>query len=224
MFQAVIFDWDGTLADTRKVIVDSFQKTLLEADLSVSNEYIERRIGIGAAETFREIIRSANRQVDEDLVNRLVERKSQLEIELTSQVKIFPGAIALLEALYGKANMGLASMNNSFVIMHMVHSFNLARFFKVVLTAECIAHSKPNPEIFLKTAQKLDAKPSQCVVLEDSIFGVKAAKTGDMACIGFTTGVYNSQELERQGADLVVSSLNDKRVLYFIQSSDRHLL
>ena len=64
MYQAVIFDWDGTLADTRRVIVLSFQKTLSEANLSVSDEYIERRIGIGAAETFREILRSANMRVE----------------------------------------------------------------------------------------------------------------------------------------------------------------
>ena len=84
MFEAVIFDWDGTLADTRRVIVQSFQKTVHEANLNVTDEYIERRIGIGAADTFRDILRSANMPVDEALVKRLVERKSQIEIELTA--------------------------------------------------------------------------------------------------------------------------------------------
>ena len=63
MFEAVIFDWDGTLGDTRQVIVIAFQATLSEINCRVSDEYIERRIGIGAADTFRDILRSAKMPV-----------------------------------------------------------------------------------------------------------------------------------------------------------------
>jgi beta-phosphoglucomutase len=216
MYKAVIFDWDGTLADTRRVIVLSFQKALNESNLTVSDEYIERRIGIGAAETFREILRSANRQFDEKLIERLVERKSELEIELASQVKLFPGVQDLLGALHGRLNVGLASMNNRSVILHLLEANNLTKYFGTILTAESISRSKPNPEIFLKTAEKLKTSPEQCVVLEDSIFGVKAAKSGGMGCIAVTTGVYSRAELEREKADLVVDSLADERVLCFI--------
>jgi beta-phosphoglucomutase len=216
MYKAVIFDWDGTLADTRQVIDLSFQKTLSESNLSVNDEYIERRIGIGAAETFREILRSANRQVDEGLVERLVERKSEYEIEYARQVKLFQGVRELLGALHGRLNVGLASMNNRSVIAHLLEANNLTRYFETILTAESISHSKPNPEIFLKTAEKLKTSPAQCVVLEDSIFGVKAAKSGGMGCIAVTTGVYSRAELEKENADLVVDSLADKRVLCFI--------
>jgi HAD superfamily hydrolase (TIGR01509 family) len=224
MYQAVIFDWDGTLADTRRVIVLSFQKTLSEAKLNVNDEYIERRIGIGAAETFREILRAAKRQVDESLIECLVERKSHLEIELTYQVKLFPGARELLKALLGKSHVGLASMNNYSVIEHMLEAKNIKKYFETILTAESISLSKPNPEIFLKTAEKLKTNPARCVVLEDSIFGVEAAKSGGMGCIGVTTGVYSREELEMEGADLVVDSLADERVLCFIQGSGCSLL
>ena len=61
MFDAAIFDWDGTLGDTREVIVVSFQKTLREIKCNVPDEYISRRIGIGAAETFRDILRSCKK-------------------------------------------------------------------------------------------------------------------------------------------------------------------
>jgi beta-phosphoglucomutase-like phosphatase (HAD superfamily) len=56
MFEAVIFDWDGTLADTRVATSFSFQQTLKEIDINISDKYIEHRIGIGVAETFREIL------------------------------------------------------------------------------------------------------------------------------------------------------------------------
>jgi beta-phosphoglucomutase len=216
MFEAAIFDWDGTLADTRRVIVTSFQKALAETDLHVPNEYIERRIGIGAAETFREILRSANTKFDEQLVARLVERKSELEIELTAEVPLFEGAHELLESLRDKVKLGLASMNNHSVVIHMLRAHKIKECFGVVLTAESISHSKPHPEIFLKTASELKAAPMRCVVLEDSIFGVKAAKAAGMGCVAVTTGVYSAQELAREKPNLIVKTLKDPRILPYI--------
>jgi beta-phosphoglucomutase len=216
MLETVIFDWDGTLADTRQVIVISFQKALDEINCKVSDEYIERRIGIGAAETFREILRSSKVQFDEKLIQHLIERKSQLEIELANQVKLFAGARELLEKLQGKVKMGLASMNNRSVIIHMLKANDLEKYFETVLTAESISQSKPNPEIFLKTASKLKSSPEKCVVVEDSVFGIKAAKSANMSCIAVLTGVYSKQELESEKPDLIVKTLKDTRILAFI--------
>lgn len=216
MFEAVIFDWDGTLADTRQAIVIAFQKALSEINCKVSDGYIERRIGIGAADTFRDLLRSAKMQFDEKLIQHLIERKSQLEIELTNQVKLFPGAKELLEALHGKVKMGLASMNNRSVIIHLLKANDLEKYFDAVLTAESISHSKPDPEIFLKAASKLKTSPEKCVVIEDSIFGVKAAKSANMSCIAVLTGVYSKQELEREKPDLIVKTLKDRQILPFI--------
>jgi beta-phosphoglucomutase len=216
MFEAVLFDWDGTLADTRKVIVVSFQKALKEINLEVPTQYIERRIGIGASETFREILGAANRRVDEKVVKQLVERKSKVQIELAREVALFGGTRELLEALHGKVKVGLASMNNRAVVMHLLQINGIADCFDTVLTVEAVSHSKPDPEIFLKTAEQLKAKPQDCVVVEDSIFGVKAAKTGGMSCIAVTTGVYSMQELEKENPDLIVDSLESKKVLKYI--------
>jgi beta-phosphoglucomutase len=216
MFEAAIFDWDGTLADTRKVIIISFQKALKDINLEVPTQYVERRIGIGASETFREILRAANRQVDEKVVKQLVERKSQVQIQLADEVKLFEGAVELLQALRGKAKIGLASMNNCAVIMHQLKINSIADCFDTVLTAEAVSQSKPDPEIFLKTAGQLRANPGGCVVFEDSIFGVKAAKSGGMSCIAVTTGVYSREELEKEKPDLVVKTLNDAKILSFV--------
>jgi beta-phosphoglucomutase len=216
MFEAVIFDWDGTLGDTRQAIVASFQKALREINISVSDKYIERRIGIGAAETFRDVLRSAKRPFDGKTIQRLVERKSEVEIELTDQVKLFPGAKELLDVLHGKIKMGLASMNNRSVISHLLKAKHLEKYFDVVLGAESISHSKPDPEIFLKAADLLKAKPERCVVVEDSVFGVEAAKSAEMSCIAVLTGVYSRLELEKEKPDLIVRTLKDERIPSFI--------
>jgi beta-phosphoglucomutase len=216
MFEAVIFDWDGTLADTRKVIVISFLKALKEINLEVSTQFIERRIGVGASETFREILLDANRRVDENIVKQLVERKSKVQIDLASEVKLFDGARDLLEALRGKVQIGLASMNSRSVIMHLLQINGLTDCFNIVLTVEEVFHSKPEPEIFLKMAEQLKAKPQACVVFEDSIFGVKAAKSANMGCIAVTTGEYKEQELKVERPDLIVETLRNQQILPFI--------
>jgi HAD superfamily hydrolase (TIGR01509 family) len=216
MFEAVLFDWDGTLADARKAIVVSFQKALKEINLEVPTQYIERRIGIGASETFREILQAANRRVDEKVVKQLVERKSRVQIELAREVVLFDGARELLEALQGKVKVGLASMNNHSVIMHLLQINDLTDCFDTILTVEAVSRSKPDPEIFLKTAAQLKAIPERSVVLEDSLFGVKAAKSAQMSCIAVTTGVYTEQELAKENPDLIVKTLKDNRILPLI--------
>jgi HAD superfamily hydrolase (TIGR01509 family) len=216
MFEAVIFDWDGTLADTRKAIVISFQRALKEINLEVPTEYIERRIGIGASETFREILQAANRRIDEKIVKQLVERKSRVQLELSSEIELFEDARELLEGLRGKVKVGLASMNNRSVIMHLLQIKGVAECFDTVLTVEAVSRSKPDPEIFLKTATQLNVIPERSVVLEDSLFGVKAAKSAQMACIAVTTGVYSKQELEVEKPNLIVKTLRDPQILHFI--------
>lgn len=218
MFEAAIFDWDGTLANTRAVIVISFQKTLSEIGITIPAQYIERRIGIGASETFREILHESEKPVDEALVKRLVERKSQIQIDLKDQVQLFVGVRELLEALQGKIKVGLASMNNRSVIQAMVQVNGLEKYFQTIVTGDMVLHSKPDPEIFLKCAEQLKASPQRCVVVEDSIFGVKAAKKGGMRCIGVTTGVYSKHELDKENPDLIVSSLKGKEAFEYILS------
>jgi HAD superfamily hydrolase (TIGR01509 family) len=217
VFEAVIFDWDGTLADTRQVVVASFQKALSDIHCEISDEFIERRIGIGSAETFREILRSSKMRFDETLIKRLVEKKIQNEIEMSGYVKLFDGSLDLLEHLQGKVKLGLASMNDRDVISNLLKITGTQRFFDVILTADDVSEPKPNPEIFLKCARKLRSSPERCVVVEDSVFGVKAAKTAKMGCIAVLTGLYSRGELEKANPDLIVDSLKGKsEVLNFI--------
>jgi HAD superfamily hydrolase (TIGR01509 family) len=217
MFEAVIFDWDGTLADTRRVIVASFQKVLSDVHCKISNEFIERRIGIGAEETFREMLRASRIRFDEALITSLVIKKIQAEIDLSSKVKLFEGTVALLEFLRGKVKLALASMSNREVVDHMLSALNVRRFFSIVLTVDEVHKPKPDPEIFLKCALKLASNPEKCVVVEDSIFGVKAAKAAKMGCIAVSTGAYSREELKKANPDLVVNSLKERdEILDFI--------
>ena len=217
MFEAVIFDWDGTLADTRRAVVSSFQQALREIQVQIRDEFIERRIGIGSEETFKEILRASGTRFDEALIKSLVEKKIQAEIDLTIQVNLFEGAAEILESLHGNVKLALASMNNRDVIDYMLSALKVREFFDTVLTVDEVQHVKPDPEIFLKCALKLGSSAEKCVVVEDSIFGVKAAKAAKMGCIAVLTGVYSGEELEKAVPDLIVNSLMEKeKILNFI--------
>jgi HAD superfamily hydrolase (TIGR01509 family) len=217
MFEAVLFDWDGTLADTRRVVVASFQKALREIGYSVNAEFIEQRIGIGSAETFREILRVSGVDFDEALIRRLVGLKVRNEVELGGEVRLFGGAVELLRSLQGRVKLGLASMSDRVVIDLLLGLMGVRGFFRVVVTADEVVEPKPSPEVFLKCAGELGSNAENCVVVEDSVFGVEAAKAAGMSCIAVLTGVHSREALEKAKADLVVESLGEKsRILDFV--------
>lgn len=208
MIDTVIFDWDGTLADTKAVILESFHQALRQiANIDVTDEFIDRRIGVGASETFKDILKDKNIPFDSATIGQMMEVKIRVEIERTNQVQLLGGALELLELLQGKFKVALASMNNRPVIEHMLSELKVTKFFDVVLTGDEVSRSKPDPEIFLKAASKLGSCPDSCVVFEDSIFGAKAAKAAGMGCVAVSTGAYLPEELKEAKPDVIVNSL-----------------
>jgi HAD superfamily hydrolase (TIGR01509 family) len=207
MFDAVIFDWDGVLVDSHIIIVTAYQQTLREANIDISKEYIERHIGMGTEEIFRDILRETSQLVDDALVKRLAETKNQKLANLNGQVQFFPNAIDLLEALKDKVKVGLATMNIKNIVDSLVNTMGVEKYFQTIITADIVKQPKPNAEIFLKCAQQLNLSPEKCIVVEDSLFGVKAAKTAGMYCIAVTTGKYTKKELQQEKPDKIVTNL-----------------
>lgn len=158
MFEAVIFDWDGTLADTRNVLLVSFRKALHSINCEVSDELIERRIGIGTVNTFKEILIEKGVSYDDALINKLLRIKVQTEINLSKQISLFEGAQELLEDLDGKIKVALASMNQREFIDHMLKEKRIQKFFNVILTANEINKPKPDPEIFFENSTATRSK------------------------------------------------------------------
>ncbi len=220
MVTAVIFDWDGTLADTRGAVVQSFQKVLKEASCSVSDEFIERRMGIGTRKTILEAFRECHMRIDVSTLEKLAEEKIRIQAELVDIVSLFDGATDLLEELQGKTKIALATMSHRKVVDKILPEKKIRGFFDVVVTADDVVKPKPDPEVFLVSAAKLGVKTEDCVVVEDSVFGVRAAKTAGMLCIAVPSGVYSREELEEENPDLIVGSLVEKgKILNFVFGS-----
>ena len=217
MVKAVIFDWDGTLADTRKAVVQSFQKVLTEAGCRVSDEFIARRMGIGTKKTIIEAFRECRMRLDVSTLEKLADEKVRIQAGLADIVSLFGGVTELLEALQGKTKIALATMSGRKVVDKLLPAKRIAKYFDVVVSADEVANPKPDPEVFLVAAKKLGVAPEDCVVVEDSVFGVRAAKAANMKCIAVPSGAYSKEELEQEQPDLMIDSLLEKeKILKFI--------
>ena len=217
MFDAVIFDWDWTLADTRKFLINSFQRVLKEIGCEVSDEFIERRIGTGARNTLRDSLKATGIPFNDRTIDELLKRKIEVQMELIESVELFDGTIDLLNSLHNRVKMALATMSNRKVVNKLLDEKNVRKYFDVVITVDEVDQPKPHPEIFLKCVEKLHCEPERCVVIEDSIFGIKAAKEANMKCIAVPTGAYSIDELREEKPDLIVESIKEKEaILNFI--------
>lgn len=222
MSKAVIFDWDGTLADTKKPVVQSFQKVLAKVGCVVGNVTIERWVGIGTKKTFEKVLEECNMRFDQVMLAKLVSEKIKIQLGLTNEVTLFDGAIELLENLYGKTKIGLATMSPRKVVETLLLEKKIRSFFDMVFSADDIINPKPNPEVFLVSAKSLGVKPEECIVVEDSVFGVRAAKIAKMKCVAVSSGAYNRKELEKEEPDIIVGSLVEKeKILEFIFSDKK---
>ena len=220
MAKAVIFDLDGTLADTKRVVVQSFQDALRVADCVVNDEFIERRIGIGTKKTIIEAFRECHMRFDVLILEKVAGEKIGIQVGLTGSVSLFDGVTELLEALHGKMRIALATMSNRKVVDKLLLEKGIDTYFDVVVSADDVVNSKPDPEVFLMSARKMGVDSIECVVVEDSVFGVKAAKEANMKCIAVSSGVYSEKELQEEHPDMVINSLIEKeKILGFIFSS-----
>ena len=225
MFKAVIFDWDGTLADTKKAVVVSFRKVLAEVGCVVNDEFIERRIGTGTRKTLEEALEHCRIVLDDETLEALVRRKVRLQAELSKIVDLFEGATALLDALHGRTKIALATMSGRKVIDKLLSEKRIEKYFDVVVTADEVPKPKPDPGIFLVSATKLNVVPRDCVTVEDSVFGVKAAREAGMKCIAIPSGAYTKDELKNENPDLLVDSITEKeKILDFIFEKHVHTI
>ena len=157
------------------------------------------------------------KKYNEDKIEELLQKRIKTEIKLSQKIKLHDGAIELLDKIKGKTKLALATMNDKPVITHLLKQHKLTEYFDIVLSANDVKKSKPDPEIFLEAANKFTIQPKNCVVIEDSIFGIQAAKKAKMSCIAVSLGAYSKKELEKEKPDLVVTSLKQiKPILNFI--------
>ena len=184
--RAFIFDMDGTLVDNMRFHGAAWQQMLSENGIEAdAHEFLIKTAG----KTNREIIPQFFTDVDEAQLLELGMRKETLYRELFLPYrKVIGGAIEFLEAAQKLGvKMAVATAAPVANVEFILDGSDLRRFFDAITTAADVSHGKPNPEVFLKSAKKLNFEAKNCLVFEDAIGGFEAAHRAGMKSIGIAT-------------------------------------
>ena len=184
--KACIFDLDGVIVDTVPAHYVAWKAMADELNIPFTEIDNEQLKGVSRTESMKRILAMGGVTKSNSEIEELTTRKNHIYVDIISKMTpedILPGVIDFLDLLdANKIDVALGSSSkNAPVILKAV---GLADRFKVSVDGNQITHSKPHPEVFLLGADQLGYNPSECVVFEDAISGVQAAKRGSFKCIG----------------------------------------
>lgn len=184
--RAFIFDMDGTLVDNMRFHAEAWQKMLLENGIEMdAHDFLVKTAG----KTNREIIPNLFTDTTEELLLERGERKETIYRELfLPERKAIAGAVEFLtEAQSLGVKMAVATAAPIRNVEFVLDGLDLRRFFTAITTAADVLNGKPNPEVFLVSAEKLGVEPKNCLVFEDAINGFEAARRAGMKSVGIAS-------------------------------------
>jgi len=212
--QAVVFDFDGVIANSEPLHLQAFQKALGEQGIELTRgEYFSRYLGFDDVGLFEALARDRGLSVDARWVTSLVARKGVLLQEmLQADSVLFPGASEFVRAAAAAVPIAIASGALRHEIDEVVTAAGLAPLFAAIVASGDTPESKPSPEPYRLAFRRLQERaggtldPQRCVAIEDSRWGLESALGAGLRCVGVTTS-YPAHELT--GAELVVHGLHD---------------
>ena len=201
--KAVIFDFDGTLADSEKIWEkfepNFFRRFFPEFENAERAEFI----GISTADSWKILTGKFGARISKADFLREFEKFGCEKIY--QNVKIFAGVREFLEKIFAaKIPAAIASSAHRNWILPVLQRENLEQFFAGIFSCESVKNAKPAPEIFLRAAEFLQIPPENCVAFEDSKNGIAAARAAKMKVGAFSNSEKNPENLA--GADFVFKS------------------
>jgi len=199
---------DGVVVDSEPVHQQNEKEMFEELGLTISEEEHQSYIGTTARETWKRIIEKHGLRKSIEELFEMGRNRYVKQLKTYNTVKLVAGSQMLIEKLHERDfNVLLASSASCRTIDMVLDHFELRKYFSVVIGADDIVNGKPAPDPFLKAASRAGVDPVECLVIEDSTNGVKAAKSAGMYCIGYQNPSAFYQDLSE--ADLVVQSMRE---------------
>lgn len=186
MIAACIFDLDGVIVDTAHYHFLAWRRLANELGLGLTEKDNEKLKGVSRMQSLQVILDMGKIEISKDRKEALADRKNQWFVEYVEAMKpdeIFPGVKSLIQGIRKKGiKVALASSSKN--APRVIELLGIGNLFDVVVDGSMIIDTKPDPEIFLLTAQKLNIPAKDCVVFEDAEAGVEAATRAGMKCVG----------------------------------------
>ena len=175
---------DGVISDTQKLHAQVESELLGRFRVSISPEEITLRYaGVKTTEFFEELLRT--QEVKYDLNLLMAEKWSKMEELASKSVDAVDGSIELIKKLYSQGYpLAVASASNLTYVQSVLITLGVKNNFRYIVSGDMVSRGKPDPESFLLAASKIKVKPKNCLVIEDGLSGMEAAKRGGMYCIG----------------------------------------
>jgi len=215
MLQAVIFDFDGVITDSEILHLRSFNEVLSAYDVEITiRDYYQNYLGLTDMGLFTLLIEKHTLKVDSAELENLLMKKNQVFERLADMDgRIIEGVRDFLNLLK-QNNITIAICSGALTaeIELTLEQAKLRSFFKVIVSADQVKHGKPSPEGYLLALEKLNQKNrtpvlgNQCVVIEDSHWGLEAARAAGMHTIAVTNS-YDAEQLSM--AEKITTNLKD---------------
>jgi len=213
--RAVIFDFDGVIADTEPIHLKAAQHVLADAGIALAaRDYYQRYLGFDDAGMFRAIAADRRISLDNRAIAELVDRKSQVVLSLIDEGSLlFAGVTECVRRCAAAVPLAIASGALGHEIDLILRRIGLREAFQVIVGAEDAPRSKPAPDPYVRAIEMLrevvlpnDLAAGQCVAIEDSHWGLESARAAGVRCVA-VAHTYPADAL--RGADFVANTLDD---------------
>lgn len=220
MLKAIIFDFDGVIADAEPLHLKAFQEVLSEEGINLSNkDYYDKYLALDDKTCFATVLKDRGIGFDRALIDALMLRKSRYYDKfIRENLVVFPGVVDFIKKIHGKYSLAIGSGALRHEIEFILECTGIRKEFNIIVSADDVENCKPNPEVFMKVLERINKLapskqgiiyPYECLVIEDSIAGIKAAHSAGMKCLAVTNS-YSSEKLSE--ADITVKSLEEVKL------------
>ena len=201
--QGVLWDLDGVLVDTGEFHFRAWSQTLSEYGIPFTRESFQATFGMNNAGVLSSLL---GQRLTPELLAKISDRKEQRFREaVRGRAQPLPGVLAWLERLKAAGlRQAIASSAPPANIDALVDELGLRAYFEAIVSGSNLP-GKPDPALFLKAARLIDVAPERCIVVEDAVVGIEAAKRAGMKCVAVTT---TNPARALKAADVVVERLD----------------
>jgi beta-phosphoglucomutase len=206
--EAIVFDFDGVLADSEPIHLRVYQEVLAPVGITLTaDEYSARYLGFDDEGAFRQIAKDYGLLLGDEEIELLIAAKSRrFEVLVSGSNVLYPEATECVRRLGVSWPLGIASGALRHEIELMLRGANLGEAFRFIVAAGDTDCGKPAPDPYLRAAELHGVRPSACIAVEDSHWGLQSARAAGMRTIGITHTYPRTALTE---ADLVIGSLDE---------------
>lgn len=204
--QALLFDMDGVVIDSEPIHEEAQRLIFREYGLPVPESEFAGFKGMTERKVFERIV--AEFGTDRHDVEALVAAKEDTFRRLLVDLRLIPGALDFIRRVVPHYRLALTTSSARIHQRFAFDRFELESYFEVVVTAEDIEHPKPHPQPYLTTAARLGLSPHDCLVIEDSVHGVRSARRAGCRVAGMTTS-FPAARLAEAGAHFTIDTYAD---------------